>query len=104
MQLTSRKKSRSKLQYPIDKFNGGVNLLVDDARVANNQAVQATNLMQDQDGIWTSRWGRDYYGVDLTTDIDGAAEFVTSTGTTQLVVINNGVAKKSNNGVSCTSI
>lgn len=104
MQLTSRKKSRSKLQYQMNEFGGGSNLLVDDARVAPNQAVQATNLMQSQDKIWTTRWGRDYYGVDLTTSIDGAAEFVTSTGTTELVVITNGVAKKSTNGGSWTSI
>jgi len=104
MQLSSRKKSRQKLQFPIDKFNGGSNLLVDDARVGINQAVQATNLMQSQDGVWTTRYGRDYYGTDLTTNIDGAAEYVTSAGTTELIVVTDGVVKKSTNGGAWTTV
>lgn len=87
----------------MDKFNGGSNLLVDDARVSINQAVQSTNLIQDQDGVWTTRWGRDYYGLDATDNIDGAAEFV-SGSTTKLVVVSGGSFKTSTDGGAWTTV
>ena len=49
----------------INKFNGGTVTLFDDARVKQNQAVETTNLMQVQDGIWKPRWGTEYYGAAI---------------------------------------
>lgn len=87
----------------MDKFDGGSNLLVDDARISINQAVTATNLWQTQNGVWSTRPGRDYYGVDVSDDIDGAAEYVSGT-TTQLVVIAGGAFKTSTDGGTWTTV
>lgn len=88
----------------IDKFNGGSNRLVDDARMGKQFAVESVNQIQVQDGLWKTKWGSNYYGATYPADPDGAAEFVTSAGVTELIVIANGVAYKSSDGGSITSI
>lgn len=89
---------------PINSFKGGSNTLLDEARIAPNEAKRALNLIQVQDGLWKPRWGTAYYGVALASNIDGAKEYVKSDGTTELIAIAGGVAYKSTNGGTWTSI
>jgi hypothetical protein len=92
------------VQIPIDTFKGGVNKLLDEARIAPTEAKTALNLISVQDGLWKPRWGTAYYGADIGDTIDGAKEFVKSDGTTELVAVSNGKAWKSTDGSSWTEI
>ena len=95
-----------KLSLQIDKFDGGVNTLVSSSRLKKNEAVQATNLMLVEDGLWGKAWGTAYYGTDAGGAIvDGWTEFRKSDGTRELIVFGNGLAKKStNNGSTWATI
>lgn len=95
---------QNKVEREISKFNGGVNRVLEEARIGINEAKEATNLMQVEDGLWKTRWGSDYYTASHTTTIDGAAEYVTSAGATELITISNGVAYKSTDGGALSSI
>lgn len=98
-----RKKSQT-IVHEIKDFRGGTNKLLDEARVADNEAVTALNLIQVQDGLWRPRWGTDYYGETLGAACDGAAEYVKSDGSTELIAIAGGVAYKSTDGGAWSSI
>lgn len=102
--LRRRQKKQSSITHEIKDFRGGSNKLLDEARVSPNEAVTATNLISVQDGLWKPRWGRDYYGEALGSSIDGATEFVTSSGTTELIAIAGGTAYKSTDGGSWTTL
>lgn len=88
----------------IDTFKGGSNSLLDQARMGSQFAVDSTNMLQVEDGLWATRWGTKYYGATHATTIDGASEYVKSDGTTELITITNGVAYKSTDGGTLTSI
>jgi hypothetical protein len=88
----------------IDKFAGGTNSLIDEARLSPTFAVESNNMLQTQDGVWTTKWGSAYYGATHASTIDGASEYVKSDGTTELVTITNGKAYKSTDGGSLTEI
>jgi hypothetical protein len=102
--LRGKKKTSQSITHEFKNYRGGSNLLLDEARVADNEAVVATNLISVMDGLWKPRWGTDYYGAELPANPDGAAEFVKSDGTTELVCIANGIAQKSTNGSAWTTI
>lgn len=105
MKFVNQSQSSAKeVLITVDKFNGGSNRLVDDARMDTKYAVESSNQIQVQDGLWKTKWGSTYYGATYPANPDGAAEFVTSTGTTELIAIANGVAYKSTNGGSISSI
>lgn len=101
---STARSSQAKVVREVDKFNGGVNRLLEEARININEAKEATNLMQVQDGLWKPRWGTDYYGEEHEANIDGAAEYVKSDGTTELITIANGKAWKSTDGGTLTEI
>lgn len=82
--------NKRKVTMNLDKFDGGVNLLLEEARIRINEAKEATNLIQTQDGLWKPRWGRSYYGSDLGAEIDGATEYVVSTSVRELIAISDG--------------
>lgn len=88
----------------IKDFSGGVNRALEEARIGFDEAKEATNLMQVEDGIWKTRWGSDYYSASHTSTIDGAAEYVTAAGVTELITISNGKAWKSTDGGTLTEI
>lgn len=88
----------------INDFSGGTNSLVDEARMNSKFAVESKNLIQVQDGLWKTRWGTRYYGADYGATPDGAAEYVKSDGTTELVTIAGGKAYKSTDGGTITEI
>lgn len=88
----------------IKDFSGGVNRALEEARIDFTEAKEATNLMQVEDGLWKVRWGSDYYGGTHEANIDGAAEYVASDGSTELITIANGKAWTSTDGGTLTEI
>jgi hypothetical protein len=92
------------IEREIKDFRGGVNRLLEEARIGFNEAKEATNLMQVQDGLWKPRWGTAYYGATHASNIDGASEYVKTDGTTELITIAGGKAYKSTDGGSITEI
>src|SRR3990167_4180755 len=88
----------------INEFKGGYANLIDEARMDKKFAKESNNLMQVSDGLWKTRWGTRYYGLTLTANPDGAAEYLKSDGTTELIVIDNGTAKKSTDGEAWSNI
>lgn len=100
----SQSKPAKQVLISIDDFSGGSNNLVDEARMNKKFAVQSTNMIQVQDGLWKTRWGTNYYGQELPANPDGGSEYVKSDGTTELIVIANGVAYKSTDGGPWSSI
>jgi hypothetical protein len=100
---TQRTNNRSVL-IKIDKFNGGSNKLIDEARMGKQYAYESLNMIQDQDGVWKTKWGSQYYGAEYALNPDGASEFVKSDQTTELVTIANGKAWKSTDGGAISEI
>lgn len=100
----NRGSSQRKAEWEINKFNGGVNRVLEEARIGRNEAKEATNLMQVQDGLWKPRWGTATYGATHAANIDGAAEYVKTNGTTELITVANGKVWKSTDGGSLTEI
>jgi len=96
--------AKKTIYIPLDKFNGGVNKLLDEARIGLNEAKEATNLVAVQDGLWKPRWGTGYYGADFGANPDGSHEYVKSDATTELITIAGGKAYKSTNGGSATEL
>lgn len=85
--LTNKKLST----IQIDKYNGGVNVLLSETRLSKNEAKEATNMMLIEDGIWDKRWGTNQYGgVSWTADIDGFHEYRKTDGTRELIVVADG--------------
>lgn len=98
-------RNRPKLaRITINDFGGGTNTLIDEARMSSKFAVESNNMVQTQDGVWTTKWGSKYYGAEHASTIDGAKEYVKSDGTTELITISNGKAWKSTNGGTLTEI
>ena len=79
----------------LSSFRGGVSTLLDDAKIKNNQAIEATNLMQVQDGVWKVRWGTENYGQAISgeTKILGIAEYLTSAGARELIAVGGTTGK-----------
>lgn len=102
--VPSRQASKRSVNITIDKFGGGTNTLIDEARQDTKFAVQSTNMIQVQDGLWKTRWGSGYFGATYPATPDGASEFVKSDGTTELIVVANGTAYKSTDGGAISSI
>ena len=105
MRFTGKGSGREKeITLDIDDFSGGNSSLVQEARMNPKFAVQSTNLMQVQDGLWRTRWGTGYYGASHAATIDGASEYVKADKTTELITISNGTAYKSTDGGTLTAI
>jgi hypothetical protein len=104
MKIKGTSSGQRRIQQEIKNFSGGVNRLLEEARIGFNEAKEATNLIQVQDGLWKPRWGSAYYGAELPATCDGAKEFVKTDGTTELVAVAGGKAYKSSDGGSWTEI
>lgn len=76
----------------------GVNKLLQEARVRPDESVEAINLLQVEDGLWKNKWGAEYYGAALASEIDGATEFLRSDLTTEVCVVSGGKFYTSQNG------
>lgn len=104
MKIVSTKPQTREFLMSIDDFSGGTNSLLEEARMSPKFAVESTNMMQVQDGVWKTRWGTNYYGASHVANPDGACEYLKSDGTTELITIANGKAWKSVDGGSLTEI
>lgn len=104
IKLRSRSRPKQKITVEIDNFKGGTNKLSNEARLQLNEALVSKNLIQVGDGQWKPRWGTAYYGASLSDTIDGAAEYVTSSGSTELIAVAGGNAYKSTDGGSWSLI
>lgn len=104
MKIRSVGSNQRRVQREVKSFSGGVNRLLEEARIGFNEAKEATNLMQVQDGLWKPRWGTQYYGLELPANCDGANEFVKSDGTTEIIAIAGGKAYKSSDGGTWTEV
>jgi len=104
IKLRSSKRKSSKISLKINDSKGGTNRLLDEARIANNQVVNALNLIQVQDGLYKPRWGTAYYGADYGATPDGATEFLKSDQSTELIVVAGGKVYSSVDGGVITEI
>lgn len=82
--------NRKKISVQIDEFDGGVNVSDSETRIAKNEAKEATNMLLDENGVWTKRWGTADYGPSFTNTIDGFTEYRKTDGTRELIVLADG--------------
>lgn len=89
----------------LDSFKKGYINLTDETRLPPDAASEATNLVQVQDGVWSTRWGVKYYGMAAPNgeDIDGAFSY-DNDGTTELIIVAGGNVYKSVNGGTQTQV
>jgi len=88
-------KDFKKVDLSIDSFKGGVNTLLSATRLKKNEAAEATNLLLSDDGVWTKRWGTQYYGGDAGGSVvDGFIEYRKSDGTRELIIFANDLVRK----------
>lgn len=104
IQLPQQSTKRQKITIELDSFKGGTNKFANEARIGLNEALTSKNLLLVGDGQWKPRWGTAYYGASLSDTIDGAAEYVKSDGTTEIIAIAGGKAYSSTDGGSWTEI
>lgn len=102
--LPQKRTSNKKLHIEQTTYKGGTNKLLNEARIGLDEALTSKNLILRGDGQWAPRWGTAYYGEDIGDTIDGAAEYVKSDGTTEIIAIAGGVAYKSTDGGTWSSI
>ena len=79
----------------VDKFDKGTATLIDEARILTTMAKETVNLIQTQDGLWSQRWGREYYGVEIAGELvlDGAEEYVVDADNRELIVVGGTTGK-----------
>src|ERR1019366_7887030 len=86
----------------------GVISFVDESRLPIGAVVQAKNMMQTQDGVWSTRWGSRNYGASYTGPVTGFCDFIAynSNGTTTqyYMIIDNGALKYAKDGGAWTTI
>ena len=96
MKITIPTKSiKKKPLIIVDKFDKGTATLIDEARILTSMAKESTNLIQTQDGLWSQRWGRDFYGAGLENEtiIDGCEEYVKSDTERELILVGGTTGK-----------
>lgn len=90
-------------KHNLDTFNGGSMSIISDARLGKKRgnikyAVEATNLMQYEDGVWGPRPGTTYFGKEIAaaSGIDLIAEYTKADKTRELIgLANDGKGYKS---------
>lgn len=101
--------SKKKPLVIVDKFDKGTVTLIDEARILTTMASETKNLIQTQDGLWSQRWGRDYYGelISGESSLDGGEEYVVNETTREIIVVGGTtgkVFKSTNDGATWTQI
>jgi len=106
-------RKRSNFSHNLDVFNGGSMTIISDARLGKRSAntkyaVEATNIMQYEDGVWGPRPGTAYYGKAISGvgGIDHLAEYTKVDKSRELIALaSDGKGYKStDNGNSWTQI
>lgn len=66
----------------IKSSSGGTVSLIEETRLSPKQTKESINLIQSQDGVWHTRWGRNYYGEEISgeTTLDAAFEYIKDRG------------------------
>lgn len=86
----------------------GVISFVDESRLPIGAVVQAKNLMQTQDGVWSTRWGSKNYGSSYSGPVTGFCDFIAynSDGTTTqyYMIIDNGTLKYAKDGGTWSTV
>lgn len=109
----ARSRNPGEWKHNLDTFNGGSMTVISDARLgkkASNTryAVESTNIMQYEDGIWGPRPGTTYYGKEIpgVGGILHLAEYTKVDKTRELIAIcDDGKGYKSdNNGKTWTEV
>ena len=81
---------------------------MDESRLPLGAVVQAKNMMQTQDGVWSTRWGSRNYGASYTGPVTGFLDFIgyNSDGTTTnyYMIIDNGALKYAKDGGAWTTV
>ena len=112
MNISFPKSSKPRTQKPlmiVNEFNTGTVTLVDQARLSPSMASESVNLLQTQDGLWSQRWGRNWYGTAISAEstLDGVGQYVTSTGARELIAVGGTtgtVYRSQNDGVTWTAL
>lgn len=104
-----RRSKKRTVNLVIDDFDGGTNTLIDEARQSPQMAMESVNMMLDQDGVWTTRWGTGYYGVAVSGEsyIHAIAQYLASDGTNELIAVGGTsglVYKSTDDGASWSPI
>lgn len=97
-------KPPQQLNLTIDSFKNGVWTLVDESRLPPDAAKESVNLIQTQDGRYSTRPGTATYGADFGATIDGADYYRKSDGSTELLAIAGGTCYRSTDGGAKTAI
>lgn len=84
---SGRRSKQQQVRIVVDNFKGGLVTLVDQAIAPLTSVIQAKNMMQVQDGRWSTRWGTQYYGADLGGTVEGIERYVASDMTSHLVAV-----------------
>lgn len=84
-----RQRPRQALFSRIQEFRGGSGSNLSQTKTNNAFAETAINLLQVKEGVWRTRPGTGYYGSAIAgiDQIEGAAQYVTSSGTRELIAI-----------------
>lgn len=104
IKIQDQKSTPLQILLEIKSGKRGVNKLLQEARVRADEAVEAINLMQVEDGLWKNKWGANYYGEATASEMDGATEYLKSDLTTQLIVIAGGKFWKCTDGGAWTEV
>lgn len=81
----------------------GVISLVAEDRLPIGAATLAVNMMQTQDGVWSTRWGSKNYGALWDGPVTGFQEFSYG-GTNYYAIIDNGAFKYASDGGAWTTV
>jgi len=91
-----------------NSFRPGVITFVDESRLPAGAVVQAKNMLQTQDGVWSTRWGSRNYGASYTGPVTGFCDFLaynaSGTTTQYYMIIDNGTLKYSKDDGSWTTV
>lgn len=90
----------------LDTFKGTATVY-DDIIAGKEYAKESTNLIQVQDGRWKNRWGREYWGTEITgeTEMYGVGTYSKADGTREMIAVcSSGKAYKSQDGGTWSEI
>lgn len=97
--------NRKQFDIEIDNVSGGTNTLISETRLDKDEAKELTNMILVEDGVAAKRWGTDSFGTTYTNRPDGAAEYIKTDGTREIIVVADGkVYKTDSDGGGKTEI